>query len=518
MNNSRRKNVCILICTIMLSIYIGAIFYLNLSITPAFYNTDMYEDVMVAVEMWKEKTVFPSSWVFGNQLYVFSTPVLAAVFFGVTGNPFLSMGIASCFMAVIVILSFHWMLESVFPQLQNRLIVIVAFLGLVLFFGDAVYRTNGWQLLFTMCAFYACYATTVFLAFGCFLRCDQKIPWIILALTCVLSFAMGIQSLRQTAVMVLPLVIVEGFAIIGRIHRKEKFVSKSLLVTVALSIANIAGIATKHCIRVNQVEIFGVVSLAKPMQYVGSVVNGVRNVVSLLGNDSIYGYGLLLVGICLLTFLVQNPPYRKDKTIRLLILLALSVFSIFGIEVVTTMHVRDIYYFMLYPLLACTGGYFFAKGRTGTKLVILTLLLTIFSASLLQGFFPVMQQVRDSKWDLNYQIGQDLIDRGITTVYSHWNACEKIAVANSGKIRAGFWNYETDMFIAVPYLCNLDIYDEVPEKAAYVFYSQEETKLGVQKALDEGVEMMLVAQYPEESIYIYTAPVNLFSLFSTMTQ
>ena len=35
--------------------YLAAIFCINLSVTPSCYTTDMYTDIMVAVEMWEEK-------------------------------------------------------------------------------------------------------------------------------------------------------------------------------------------------------------------------------------------------------------------------------------------------------------------------------------------------------------------------------------------------------------------------------------------------------------------------------
>lgn len=154
--------------------YLAAIFCINLSVTPSCYTTDMYTDIMVAVEMWEEKTLFPSNWVFGNQLYVFATPVLSALIYGITGNAFRSMGAAAFLMGVLVLASFFWMLGGIFPKIRERLFAIAAFLTVVILFADAFYRVNGWQLLFTMCAFYACYAIAAFLAFGCYLRSEEK--------------------------------------------------------------------------------------------------------------------------------------------------------------------------------------------------------------------------------------------------------------------------------------------------------------------------------------------------------
>lgn len=102
------------LCWAIILCYVCAFCYINLAVTPQFYCTDMYEDVILSVEMWKGKTIFPSNWVFGNQVYVVATPVLAAFVYGLTDNALLSMGIASSIMAILVLLSFEWMLRTVF--------------------------------------------------------------------------------------------------------------------------------------------------------------------------------------------------------------------------------------------------------------------------------------------------------------------------------------------------------------------------------------------------------------------
>ena len=40
------------------------IFFINFSINPSFYSGDMYEDIMLSMEIWESKSIIPSGWVF----------------------------------------------------------------------------------------------------------------------------------------------------------------------------------------------------------------------------------------------------------------------------------------------------------------------------------------------------------------------------------------------------------------------------------------------------------------------
>lgn len=255
------RRLCGAAATILLGMmvlgYLAAAFCIDLSVTPSFYTTDMYADVMVSVEMWEQKTLFPSNWVFGNQLYVFATPVLSSLIYGITGNAFRSMGAAAFLMGVLVLASFFWMLGGIFPKVRERLFALVAFLVMVVLFGDAVLTMNGWQLFFTMCAYYACYAISAFLTFGCYLRSETKCSPVMTVLACLLSFAMGIQSLRQTAVMVLPLLAMEAWEMLSRVRRKEPVRSNGTVIAVSVSATNAFGLICSHFLQVNQYTIFG---------------------------------------------------------------------------------------------------------------------------------------------------------------------------------------------------------------------------------------------------------------------
>lgn len=118
----------------MVLAYFALICAVNFFAPPSFYDSDMYTDMRYAEEMWKHKSIFPDGWVFGNQLYAVSTPVVAGLFYGLTRNPVLAMGLASTVLAALVLLSFDWMLHPVVSGREGRMAGVLAFLWMVLFF------------------------------------------------------------------------------------------------------------------------------------------------------------------------------------------------------------------------------------------------------------------------------------------------------------------------------------------------------------------------------------------------
>lgn len=514
----RYENFATGLCWAMLLFYVCVFFLLNFSITPQFYCTDMYEDIIVSIEMWKEKTLFPSNWVFGNQIYTIATPVWSALFYGLTGNAFFSMAAASSIMAVLVLISFDWMLRAVFPRLCDRLLGAVFLITAMGIFGDTTLTVNGWQLLFTMCTFYSCYAITSFLAFGCYLR-EGHVSWFTVVLTGLLCFFSGIQSLRQTAITIIPLLAMEFFSFLRRAYKKDRLLTKNLWMTVLFAAVNLLGVVSGKMIPLAQQHIYGDITLVSPLQYAGNFYDSLNFVASLvsIGRVKETVWGMIIFCVYAILGIACVIHYRKDKSVKLLYLLILSVGAVFGIGVVTTMAMRQIYYFMIYPLAACFVTLLFSKSHIRMRGVLLGVVAAAFILCCADRVAFAAVQVRDKDKDVSYRIYEDLKENDITTMYSVWNYCEKIAVAGNGEIAAGFWDVGNKPFDPKPYLHKTDTYSAPPETTAYIFCSQEEVTAAIEKAARAGTEMTLLLEYPEENIYIYKAPINLMEYYASIS-
>ena len=488
---------------------------INLSMTPSFYCTDMYSDILYAVRAWESKSLFPDGWVFGNQFYVIGTPVLSALIYGIIGHAARSMAIASVCMTIGIALSLLWMLKPVFSRLEEQLIVLLGLVVITAYYGDAVYSINGWQLFFTMCSYYACYLITSFLCFGFFLRRGEELTKsriALLVLTFFLSFGAGIQSLRQTVIMVPSMLVLEAIAQLKAFTKHKKIQLQPLLMTTSLSAANLLGVFVIRLLNVPQREIFNAVYFLERDEIALSVSNTLKNMTELFLDREYFGM-LLLVVIAFVVLNYFQSKWNKQELPThwntLVLLFAFSVMGVALIDIFTQMTIRSIYYFMLFPLVAIFGAYAYRQWKGG-KVIVLVLLTMLVIGSFQSTVLPASKTAKASKNNISYEVSEMLIEKGYTTIYSGWNQCEDIAIASGGKITAGFWNRSKDVFSPVMYLCDPSIYETESEKCVY-YLRRDNLEIALQEASERGATMTLIAAYPEWGFWLYESSQNLMT-------
>ena len=504
-------------------IYFALIVVVNFLAPPSYYNSDMYSDIILAQKMWTDKTLFPDSWNFGNQLYVVATPVLSALMCGIFSDPYIAMGAASTIMSIVIFLTFLWMIKAVVPNAEVNLYSLIYFIGIVLFFGDAAVKFRGWQLLFTMCSYYACYAITAFLAFGCYLRCDQK--WntrltVLFTIACLLSFATGIQSLRQTMVMTIPLAAVELLHIITNLCKKNRCLTKSTYVASAFCLSNIAGIIVSKLISVRQYEILGEISLLAPRDYLNAFVESISNILGLFLNYS--AKGLILSGAYLtlniavfLILIIKYIRTNKYTAVTLLMLFGISIGCIWGIDIISSMYVREIYYFMVYPLLAILIMLVYSEVSGNFKKLFLLVPLCLFLISIPRHIISLADDVIHRDNDISYEISDYLTENNYTTLFGLWDFGDEIAIASNGQLKMQFWG-DGATFEAYAPLREADVYDDDVSKIVYIFHSTYSLEQGMKKAEEMDADLTIRKEFrtDEKTYYLCTASKNLMKLYT----
>ena len=521
--STKRLHLSTFIITALFIIYFALIIVVNFQSPPSYYNSDMYSDIILAQKMWTDKALFPDTWNFGNQLYVVATPVLSALMCGIFNNPYIAMGAASTVMSILIFITFLWMMKAAVPNLETRLYGLVYFIGIMLFFGDAAVKFRGWQLLFTMCSYYACYAITAFLAFGCYLRCHQK--WnirlfILLLAACLLSFATGIQSLRQTIVMTIPLILVEILHIVANIFQKRKCFTKSTYVASALSIFNIAGIVASKLISVRQYRILGEISLLHPRDYLAAFSESISNILGLFLNYS--AKGLLLSGAYLVLniavfFLLILRYFRTNRqtAVTLLMLFAASLGCIWGIDIISSMYIREIYYFMLYPLLAILIMLVYSELSGHLKKILLIVPLCLFLISIPRHIISLTDDIVHRNKDISYEISDYLTENDYTVLFGLWDFGDEIAVASNGNLKMQFWSDGSTFETYAP-LRESEIYDADVNQIIYIFHSTYSLEQGMKKAAEMNTDLTIRKEYntDEKTYYLCTASKNLMKMYT----
>lgn len=498
----KREKIFSVVLTVLLLGFVGMVFYINFSINPEYYDGDIYNDINYAKEAWKAKSLFPKDWIFGNQTYVVATPVLAALFYGITGNGFTAMAIASCIMTVLTLLTYDWMTRTLFSY-NERTAGFLFMIGFLLLKAHVATSQQGIQAFFTMASYYACYLINAFIVYGCYVRIRQGkftgkhiIPAII---GVALSFGTGMQSLRQTAVMALPLVACEVLLIIIYSAKDKRFaISYSTLFSAIVFIANIAGLVAMRFIEINQNSIYGTTAFVSSFKdFFRKLFLNMESVALTFGLDALELRVRLVASIpflliILIGFILCVKDYIKNKCNEqgrfvLVMLLTLGCVSVFAAGVLTDVVNRALYYFMIYPLLAVCVSYIIVKFEK--KRDILFSVVAVFTAGMIifrtAGAVEEIKAGKD-KNSTAHQIANYMLDNGYDTIYSVFglsgvmDGAENVVVASGDKIHiVQFKNVDSSKPMKpVEYLCVKDGYKQWDNsKSLYLLRDHELPKV-----------------------------------------
>ena len=520
------------ILTVLLLTFLGLVFYVNLSCNPEYYDGDIYNDINYAKEAWKAKSIFPKDWIFGNQTYVVATPVLAALFYGIIGNGFTAMAIASCIMTVLIVLTYDWMTRTLFSY-NERMAGFLFLIGVLLLKAHVATSQQGIQAFFTMASYYACYLINAFIVYGCYIRLrkgefsDKHIAMSVIGIA--LSFGTGMQSLRQTAVMALPLVACEILMIIIYSIRDKKFaISYSTLFSAIVFISNIAGLIAMKFIEINQNSIYGTTAFVKSLkEFLEKGFFNVEYVVLTFGLDSLELRVRLVVStvfllIILIGFILCVKDFFKNKCIDqgrfvLVMLLTLGCVSVFAAGVLTDVVNRALYYFMIYPLLAVCVSYIIVK-YPGKRKAFFSIIAVFVAGMIAFRTVGAVGEIKNGKDENStaHQIANYMLDNGYDTIYSVFglsgimDGAENIIVASGDKIHLVQYKRvdRSKPMKPVEYLCVKDDYKQWDnEKSLYLLREWELPKVR-ELAEKYGVEMTKQAQFGE-GLYLYSMSENL---------
>lgn len=490
------------VLSVLLAAFLGLVFYVNLSCNPEYYDGDIYADIRYAKEAWKAKSIFPNGWLFGNQLYVVATPVLAALFYGLVHNGILAMGIASCVMSVLIVAAYDWMMKTVFDY-NERTSGFLVMVGVIFAKAHIASGARGAQILFTMASYYSCYLITALIVYGCYIRICQRrfsprhIPMAVIGV--LLSFATGMQSLRQTVIMTLPLIVFELLMTIIVLIRDRKISNfYPIIFTAVVSSVNIAGVLFAKTLPLRQTTIYGDTGfefLFDIKQLIGKAVSefsyGIVGSFKLMDSSNALLNVVFPIGVILFLFaalivnivdFIKSKACEEDK-FALNVLLFFSFASVLGVGVFTSVGCKTIYYFMIFPFLASCVATVIKKFKN-YRFVPESIVAVAFAALIVLKGIGTWNEIRSDKNPntSTYQIADYMTKNGYDTLYFvfglSWGdvSGENVIVASGDRIypiqltKAGGWENGA----AMKYLHIKDDYQtRNDEKSLYVFNSEE---------------------------------------------
>lgn len=513
--------VCILIC-----LWVYA--YINWKRFAISCDTDMYADVLLAKKMWEQKTLFPDGWVFGNQYYVAATPVVAALFYGLLGNTNRAMRCATECMTLLILISFLWMLfgmDNIKGRTREkwRYGLTCCLLLLVLPISSGYHYGSG-DFFYLQCSYYACYLISAFVIFGDYIRsfadAAPRYPaWIASLLLC---FATGMQSIRETAVAILPVAAYEILLLLVHFGRRRKDRRRNhqmhLIRAISYFAANIAGIVVIRLLDIPHISIVGDYSLTKPQELLERLQNawGVFcmyiRIPEILSAETHWFFRVFWLSAPLMVILAAICLFRdaeniKKDEMRIFLFCLLGVAGTIASGTFLDISLHTNYMFMWCPLVAVSGGILLKSLLPQLRVIFIGGVCILCMANLyystgMAGIFYRFTEETIFQRDLALWA----VNEGYEYVYGAWDTSPRVAVYTDGSLEAGYWIGQDKIYEPSGYLNLQNIYGvEENEKAIYVFTNADEEE-ALRIAEERGVQMTKVADFGVYRAYTASEP------------
>ena len=444
----------------------------------------MYSDAQIAKLMWEQKTIFPKNWIFGNQYYVIATPVLAAIIYGICGDAILAMGLASLVMTAVIFSLFVWLLRP-FASEMGLVSGLFAIGGAVILGISACSCTTGMQLFYTMASYYACYLIGILLVLGVYLRLIYSVPMkpAMPVLAFFAAFCLGIQSLRETLVLVIPLACV---AVLYSVNRRSR---RGLGFTFCMAAANIAGLFVPMIVKPETHQTISDYGIPHSAAYLWFNIRASASAMRNIMGFQYFGYGLkwypLGIAAVLISILCAfavfsamrdgiNAVRRREQIspISMLILFCVvSLFSVFAVGVFLSFSLRGIYFFVWYLLTALSFVYVIENTDGILKTAALLLLLGCGALNLFYNAYTDVVQ-HDEQEQLFAGTADMLVSEGYDRIYIEYTTYYSSAVAacSDGRIEAAPIMVDASgVFAPFPTIVNKSLFaDRDAHKAAII--------------------------------------------------
>ena len=513
----KHRNWTVLLPVMCLLAYFAVFAIINFRYMTVFCDGDIYADMELARQIWLQKRLFPEGWIYGNQYYTVATPVLAALFYGLTGSLNLGMALATTGMSLLIALSFWWMIR---PVAQSKAVGLGSLL--LLFAAPMAYGivVSTWGQLFAILAsYYACYLITFFVAAGDVLRAAlepeprRRLPALLLSLA--LCFLTGMQSLRETLVLILPLLAVEALMILWRLCKKQPFRRSPLLRVLGCALANLLGYGLMKVLAIPSATIYGQVSLGgasvgeklREAWHCCRDISGLNTALTQTPGLLFKLYFLFLALLVLLAF-CSLFARREGKGQGAQILWLLCVVSLAGVllaGVLLDITLREIYLFIWFPLTALSFLVAADGWKPGRQNIAIVLLCLLALGNLHASYGPSLRSAGEKDVSYAEDFCQAAREADVRYVYGSWTTVPHLVCFADGGLMAGFWG-ETPCRVR-EYINLQSIYGEEENRHALYITAAWDREAFLDAAAAQGVEPTLFGRFGE--FEAYRSPVQL---------
>lgn len=441
MENSRRNWINLWDCLLLIAviIVIGLIVSTNLFHYCYKMNADIASETLLARLIWESGEWIPKSWYPSTELRIFGTPNLAALFYGITSNMSLAMGLSCVTMTVgIVISGYFFISQFSFDRTQR-----IAFLLLCLILPNHFVVL---ELFYLFAAYYGIHVIVLFFTLGVYARLlsGKQCNILYMASAVILAFMMGMQGLRGILILNAPLLATELlrqlYLVWSKSIRKDK---QNLLVGIWCASLLLAGyVGTIFPFSVGQ-EVSrnmrnGVAKLFKIVLPDAAVCLGLSTS-NWGGVSNILYFVLLLITTAVFVLCVVRVLKKQcnDHTIWIYMMLWISTIMTMLAAAFTTAESSQRNYFAI--LFAVAFGFTYimkwAKEKSpilngiGCALIIVLLTLHIYTV-----YGPILHS-KEPVPNTEYKVCEYLEESGFQMAYADFEYANTMTVLSEGAIQ-----------------------------------------------------------------------------------
>ncbi len=511
---------------VLLAFYLAAFAIINFRGLTEYMNNDIYADTLVAKYMWDKKSLFPDGWVFGNQYYVAATPALSALFYGLTGSVNLALSLATTGMTAAILAALYWLLRP-FCGRTGALAGMTALVSSVLAMN--LDSREEAQLLFVLASYYSCYLLSLLITWGDYVRCiffKDRNPCFPFFLGLLLSFANGMQSLRQTCIMIAPMLALEGLRVLSALLRRKKPDWRLTVRVAAVTAANLSGVLCIRLLHVPAVQIYGELSLAHPEDLpdrlirlikAGTKITGLWYVKYYASRNGALAFFILIFSILSITAVLaacwrtaMRLYHGNTGGLELLICLCvLSIAAVCASLLLFRMEIRSVYLFMWYLLVCLSVVSMLSVDCKRGKRLALILLCAISAANLYFSYKDSLACSLDPDFKNNppyyTEIADELVSRDFKILYGPATITCDICGLTDGKVLSSPW-WRTP-FKALTYIAPQDLRDSEDNAQAAYLLTDAQLQEALRFAENKGAQLTLIRQF--DTMGLYTSSIQL---------
>lgn len=412
----------------LLLLFIASMIWINFH-AALWYRMDCYTYAYEGRLMFEARSFFPENWIFSNQFHIVSSPNLAALFYGLTKDSVSAMAFASSLSILLVLLSFLWCFKP-FVEKQALWAGALCILGGVILGTDAALYISGLQVLYTMCSYYACYLIGILLTLGIWirLRLGKHVSFWLILLDLLLNFALGMQSLREMLVLVIPLFMTEflfSFYPYEKGKARLHLSSLSFLFLWGVFAFELAGHFYMNSLHIPSTPNIGDLALdILPSHVFPNFWASTKNLLRISGLSlAMDGIKYLPLSICALSivaavffalFLIFKNRDRSPLAMSIVFSL-LSILCVYGIGIFF-MRTRDIYFFVYWLLASLSIVYLLNQEKFRLKNTVFAALTAICCINYCFSFIPDFIDNNKNHNKLE-SFAQSLADNGVRVIY-----------------------------------------------------------------------------------------------------